>query len=198
MTTVPYPSDLPAGSQAFARGVISSLEAIEQSLRVSTSDQVATNKGLAASLQSLSEQIMTLSSRISVTASGATFNTGSLPNDSTWHSYGSGFPVVVDVPTGKLNVTVGCGQATISSAGGGVTAEATFSISGGIAEVGDNQSRAYFYNTSLSGVPLAVTRAFEVTPGTYTITGQMRAWASGTSSGSVQFIDPYITVQVTG
>ena len=52
----PYPNDLPPGSQAFARETIKRIETLESNRDSANSDQNATNKGLAASLQSLSEQ----------------------------------------------------------------------------------------------------------------------------------------------
>lgn len=57
ITPIPYPSDLPPGSQQFARGVIKAIEEIDRSRSVAASDQLATDKGLAASLQALSNQI---------------------------------------------------------------------------------------------------------------------------------------------
>ena len=141
-----------------------------------------------------------VASRVTWTASLASFNTGSLPNDATFHNYGAGIPITISVPTGKLVVTVGCGQATISpGTGGSVIAEATFSLSDGSLVYGDISARGFVATPTISGgASLAVQRAFVVTPGTYTITGKMRAWAAGTATASVQFVQPYLTVQVTG
>ena len=144
-------------------------------------------------------QVADLASRVTETASISTFSTGSLPNDSTFHSYGASIPITIAVPTGNIVVTVGCGQATIAPDTGAVTAEATFSISGGSVSNGDVSARNYAASPIvLTGASLAIQRAFTVTPGTYTITGQMRAWAAGSAAGAVTFQQPYLTVQVTG
>ena len=98
-------------------------------------------------------------------------------------------------------VTVGCGEASLNCGSGSVNAEATFTISGGaVPAYGSFVSRAFLQTGTAvaTGNPLSVQRAFVVTPGTYTITGKMRAWAAGTATASVQFGLPYLTVQVTG
>lgn len=150
-------------------------------------------------VQTLQETVEDLSSRLTVAATISTFNTGPLPNDATFHEYGDDIAVEVTVPEGKqLVITVGCGEATIDADVGAVTAEATVKISGGELEYGGINSRAYVNTPDLFGVPLMTTRPRQVPPGTYTVTGKMRAWASGTSAGSVNFSQPYLTVQVTG
>jgi hypothetical protein len=143
--------------------------------------------------------IADLGARISVTTTLTSFNTGSLPNDGTFHPYGGLMPITINVPTGKLLVTVGCGQATVNSGGpgGGVTADATFEIVG-VVPMETYAGSAYTGGGEVVGASLCIQRAFSLVPGVYTIYGQMWAWASGTSSGSVQFQQPYLTVQVTG
>lgn len=154
---------------------------------------------LQAQQLSLEGAVSDLASRVTQTATIATFNTGSLPNDATFHTYGSPIPITIAVPTGKIVVTVGCGQATVAPDVGSVVGEATFSLSDGSVAFGAVYARGYATSpTPLAGSSLAVTRAFVVTPGTYTITGQMRAWANSTAAGSVNFGNPYLTVQVTG
>jgi hypothetical protein len=108
-------------------------------------------------------------------------------------------PITINVPTGKLLVTVGCGQATVNSGGpgGGVTADATFEIVG-VVPMETYAGSAYTGGGEVVGASLCIQRAFSLVPGIYTIYGQMWAWAAGTSSGSVQFQQPYLTVQVTG
>lgn len=140
-----------------------------------------------------------LAARISVSTSMASFNTGALPNDASFHQYGGSMPITIAVPTGKLIVTVGCGQATLNAGGSGaVEADATFSISG-IVSSNVYVGTAYLASSTTGmGASIVVQRAFTIPPGTYTVTGEMWAWASGTSSASVNFQQPYLTVQVTG
>lgn len=154
---------------------------------------------LAAKQAALTAAVADLASRVTVTAAIATFNTGSLSNDSTWHDYGSDIPITIAVPTGKLVVTIGCGEASLNAGGYTVAAGASFSISGGIAALGDYTSRAYLASvTTAVSAPLMTQRSFSVPPGTYTIIGKMRAWAGGTATASVNFREPFLNVQVTG
>ena len=159
----------------------------------------AQQASLAAQLASINALVADLASRVTVTATIGTFNTGTLPNDATFHPYGSSIPITIAVPTGKLTVTVGCGDASLNSGGAQVEADATFSISGGVASMEDFWSGGYLASASTGvGVPLNMQRAFTVTPGTYTVTGRMYAWAAGTATASVNFQQPFLTVQVTG
>ena len=160
---------------------------------------------LAATQVTLAAQVADLASRVSVSTAIDTFDTGSLPDDAAWHEYGAGIPITINVPTGRVVVTVGCGEASLNCGGAVVLAEATFTISGGVVPAyGIFVSRAYLGTALAAGEEvrtsnsLSVQRAFVVTPGTYTITGKMRAWAAGTATASVQFGLPYLTVQVTG
>lgn len=223
--------NLPPEAEPWGRWVEEQLRA--DSIRLIRADEDATNsfKAINGALDQLNEQVAALNeiteelaeqqaalieqqadlalqtanlaARITVSTSIATFNTGAIPTDATWRSYGPSIPITIDVPTGKLVVTVGCTEASIN-AGTGVgatSASATFSISGGIANLDDYSSRVYNgpTNGDLIGAPLMIQRAFAVPPGTYTVTGQMRGW-SGTVTGtpSINFRTPYLTVQVTG
>jgi len=162
-------------------------------------DLAAKDAALAAQDATLTAQVADLASRVTRTVSITSFNTGSLPNDATFHAYGSSMPITIAVPTGKLVVTVGCGQATLDPSGASVIADATFSISGGVASMEDFAGSAFLQSsTTIIGATLSVQRAFTVTPGTYTVTGRMYAWANGTATASVNFQQPYLTVQVTG
>ena len=173
---------------------------IARSVSGIVADLTAQQATLTTTVSNLSTAVSDLASRVTVTTSAATFNTGSLPNDAVFHEYGADIPITISVPTGHIVVSVGCGEASLNSGGNAVSAEATFSISGGYAAYGEISSRAYLGTSAavLTSNSLMVQRAFSVTPGTYTITGKMRAWAGGTSTASVQFQQPYLTVQVTG
>lgn len=152
----------------------------------------------AAAAGTANAAIADLAARVSVTTSLPSFNTGTLPNDSADHTYGSPLSITINVPTGKLTVTIGCGQATVNAGvGGAVIAEATFQIPG-VVNLYDVYARMFNSNPShLAGSSMVVSRSFSVTPGVHTITGYMSAWCS-TTGASVQFGQPYMTVQVTG
>lgn len=145
--------------------------------------------------------IADLAARVTVTQSIASFTSSYLPADSAWHVYGADIPITIAVPTGKLTVTVGCGTARIThdSSMSQIVAEATFSISGGIASYGDIIADGAIYDPTLeASMPLSVTHAFTVSPGTYTIVGKMRAQGASGTGAFVYFQNPYLTVQVTG
>lgn len=181
--------DLRASVLANVSDIVADLQAKQATL-------AAQNVTILAQQATLAATVADLASRVTQTVSIGTFNTGSLPNDSLWHDYGASIPITIAVPTGKLVVSVGCGQATLNSGGGGsVIAAAKFSISGG----GTGYSSAYLTSANTGiGTPLVTQQEFAVTPGTYTITGQMRAWAAGSTTCSAEFQVPYLTVQVTG
>ncbi|QCB93293.1 hypothetical protein [Cellulomonas shaoxiangyii] len=158
----------------------------------------AAQEALAAQQAELVEQTANLAARVTVTASTPTFNTGPIPNDGAWHEYGPDIALTVEVPTGRLVVTVGCGEASMNAGGAAVNAEATFAIAG-VAAYGDFSSRSYLTSPDAGvGTPLMTQQAFTVTPGTYTVIGKMRAWGASTVGASVNFRRPYVTVQVTG
>ena len=175
------------------------LTAQQATLTAQQATLTAQQATLTAQQATLTATVADLASRVSVTASIASFATGSLPNDNVMHDYGADIPITIAVPTGKLTVTVGCGQANMGTGGtGAVGAQATFSISGGIANYGDVYAwGSISYPTQAGGMPLSVQCAFTVPPGTYTITGKMRA-QTAVSTAAVYFSSPYLTVQVTG
>lgn len=195
---------LPAGDDAIIRRI----QELERAQREMLPAVMAAVGPAITTLQDqqtqLTNAVNDLAARVSQTATIASFNTGSLPNDNTFHAYGPGIPITIAVPTGKIVVGVGCGQATVNSGtGGAVIGEATFTISGGYANLGDVYARDYetsvdSVSSLAGGASLYVQQAFSVTPGTYTVTGQMMAWSSGATDGSVQFSKPFLTVQVTG
>lgn len=226
MPVVPI-RNLPPEAEPWGRYVDGTLSDIQQSAAKNAQDINNTLSAQAGTLRRLGEQVADLSglvatqaaqtatliaqqaqmnavladlaARTAVTVSISDFNTGALPNDSTFHEYGPPLTIGLNVPTGKALISIGCGQTTISpvGGGGGAIAEATFAIVG-VTAMGTYYSR--FFNSDPlqpSGGPLSVTRAFPLTPGAYTIVGQMRAWTSGTGV-SCQFTQPFMTVQVTG
>jgi len=208
------PSQIPAGEDELVRrmrdlerrvdelgpSVARSFQPVLDDLAAKQAALEAQQATLTTAVADIAAQTANLAARVTQTATITSFNTGTLPNDGLFHAYGSSIPITIAVPTGKLVVTVGCGQATLNSGGtGAVEADATFSISGGVLGFMTWESSAYLTGASVgAGIPLMVQREFAVTPGTYTITGQMYAWAASSASCSVNFQQPYLTVQVTG
>lgn len=221
-------SNLPPEAQPWGRAVEDELDAAGRSLDAGSSAVLNNNKAVNATLAQIAAQIASinaiaaaqasqlatltaqqgqinsaladLTARKTVTNSISTFNTGSLPNDFVDRPYGSSIPITISVPTGKLVVTIGCGEASlaVSGAGSAVIAYATFSIPG-YANMLDYTARVYLSGGGQNvGASLCLQQAFTVTPGTYTITGQMYATAATATGQSVNFRQPYLTVQVTG
>lgn len=173
------------------RLVIDELDAIVAML-------VSQQATLTAQQAALTATVADLAARVSSTASIATFNTGALPNDATVHWYGSDIDITVAVPTGRLLVTVGCAEASLDAGGAAVQGRCTFSIPG-LVNLGDFTGRNYLTSAS-TGIssPLILTQSVAVPPGTYTVTGKMGAWAAGSAVAQVNFLAPFMTVQVTG
>lgn len=178
---------------------IADLNSITDSLEAQQIALANQQASLTAQQAQINATVSDLAARVTVSTSVANFNTGILPADAIDHPYGPSLPITINIPTGKVIVTVGCGQATVSAGGGGggCIAEATFTIPG-IVNYGDVYARVYNIDGAHNaGSSMVVSRAFTVPPGVHTITGQMTGWASGTGA-SINFGQPYLTVQVTG
>lgn len=179
---------------------IADIAQVQQEQAAVQAQLVAQSAQLSAQQTALTATVANLASRVSLTTSNTSFNTGTLPNDSSDHFYGAPLSVNINVPTGQLMVTIGCGQATVNAGtapGGFVTAECTFEIPG-IVNYYDVYARVYNGSQAvLAGSSMVVTRSFTVPPGVHTITGYMSAYSAATG-GSVHFSQPYMTVQVTG
>lgn len=95
----PQPTDLPPGSQAFARETIRRIEELQRNRESDSSDQNATNKGLAASMVQLSKQLNAMP--VTVTF-GATASPTSA-NSSAWVTKAS---ATIVVPAGKSTCSI--------------------------------------------------------------------------------------------
>lgn len=213
---------LPPDSQPWSREVEDRISALETDLESLRSFQTNTNKGVSSTLTQMASQINILEettatlgatvsdieSRVTVTNRGSTVDTGGLTQDGTTRYFGDDINVTVTVPAGKkITLTVGCGRAMLGGTSftviGSLMAAATFKISGGVASYMTQFAGASLYLNSGDGTPgmgtsLSGTYTFDVTPGTYTVTGKMSASSSGFSFSSVVFFDPFLTVSVTG
>lgn len=206
----PQPVDLPIGSQPFAREVISRIEADEAALQFTKSDLQASMKGLGATVQNVSEQLVLqqetiadLTSRYAVIDNGDfLIDTGNIPNDATFRDYGSEMvlQIVSPGPQKQLIVTFGAGGVEIWSvaADSSVLGEITIAIDGVVAYnsyVSRVQGSRDLYYT----VPAINSRSFSLAAGTYTVRAKCRARVSG-SSGTcwVKFHQPYLQAQIVG
>jgi hypothetical protein len=231
----PFPSNnLDPGSQQWARRIESEIRQITQSIVSNASRQDNSAKGMTGTLSKLAEQqaaleeqqaalaaqqaalssqqgllaatVSDLASRVSVTTSITSFNSGSILNDGVDRVVGADMNITVSVPTGKLLVMVGCGEASLNvGTAGAVQGFCTFSIPGVVSAL-THQGRNYFAPTTIDpnadrvGTPLILVRSISVPPGTYTVTGKMGTWAAGGTMSvapNIQFNQPFMTVQVT-
>lgn len=210
--------NLDPGSQQWARSLETDVDRLISSSDRSSQTIDNTLSGLANSLSNLGDLVGTLAtqqaqltaqqaqlvstvtdlaSRVSITSSWSTFNTGTIPPDGVWRSYGPAVSQTINVPTGKLLVTVGCAEASVATDGtDSMGARSTFSIPG-VVSLGDFGSRVFVSGTAKAiGAPLVLIRSITLTPGVYTVTGQMQAYAF--APGSCNFNSPFMTLQVTG
>ena len=212
MTKVfPQPKDLPIGSLPFARETIDRIQRGELTLESTKSELVAANKGLAASLQNLSEQIVTLqqtvndlSSRYAVVSNGDFLvETGNLPNDATFHDYGSEMSLQITTPGMNKQIVVTWGASEFElwtdGAASSVLAEMTIAIDG-VVNYNSYVARGTASGGIYIGLPGLSTRAFVLDAGTYTIRAKCRAWVS-TGSGTgcwIIFHQPYLQAEIIG
>lgn len=164
-----------------------------------TSKQAAQLAAIAAQQTQINATIADLAARTSTTTNIPSFNSGVVLGDATPRWIGSDINVTVDVPTGNMLVMVGCGECSLNTSGSttAIQGMASFSIPG-LVTLGTYYSRNYAYGADIGvGSPLSMQRAISVPPGTYTITGKMGTWSNGPSVGSIQFNQPFLTVQVT-
>ena len=204
----PYPNDLPPGSQAFARETIKRIETLESNRDSAGSDQNATNKGLAASLQSLSEQVRDLVGRISYQAT-----------DNSYSSWNATTGLVQVGPTLTFTLT----EARVVSitfmanfraysqtynAGTYTTLASTTIVIDGSAAGGVSKGSAISQSASNAGglannfVQGSNARVLVALPaGTHTVRGALNSATltysgSGTGAGSVEIADPAVYVDV--
>lgn len=121
----PYPSDLPPGSQQFARETIKRVTNLEQTLGSGATDQNATNKGLAASLGALTEQVNDLAFVYGDLVGRASYQ-ASNGNTGTWSTTTAG-PIAIG-PT--ITFTVDRARVVSLTFGSTLTATAQMNVAG--------------------------------------------------------------------
>lgn len=173
--------------------------------------QRATGTEKNQTLDRLTKAVEYLSSLRAFSANGASWNTGTIPNDQVvrWDD-GTVVQITdVDAPWRKMLVTASVGEASVSPPSGGfVIAYISFWVldaSGNVAV----DYRSYYAGRLYSGTRLGlsistgqrlVTVDPTVHPGPYTVRLQFGHWASttGTGAASIQFNSPSLNVQIIG
>ncbi len=204
----PQPADLPPGSQAFARETIRRIEELQRNRESDSSDQNATNKGLAASLQTLSAQVRDLVGRISYQVSDASYN--------SWNA-STGLVQVGPSLTFKLaeprvvSITFMANFRVFSetlNAGIYMTTAGTTIVVNGTALSNTSKGSAISRSASNGGglatnfVQGSNARVLVTLPaGTHTVRGALSSASltysgTGTGTGYVEIIDPAIYVDV--
>lgn len=203
---IPDPNDAPPVTRGTLREMRDRIYEIENRLESMLSDQSAGNKGVDATTQNLSEQVKSLSYRTTSITTASTVLTGTLPNDATWHSFGTPLELSVFVPSdGRIITTFGCAEAkpNVGSTAAAVEGDMQAHIyQGGVLVWSSSPitSRCYSsLNVDLFGVSAAMVIPAPVLPeGTYQVRISFWGWASGTAVGSMQWQNPYLTVQIVG
>jgi len=188
--------------------LVREIEGIKRQLRELPPSVAKSFRSTVAKLQTqadeLAEQTAYLAGLTTVSAAGATLNTGSVAGDQTfrWFDSTPALTLQTQCPTGKLLVTVGTGQCTLapgdSSAVGLISFQA--SAPGGWSQVLDAvDSRVYSTNNTSLGVPLVVNAPLNGLPKseTITITVKYGIWSSSTTTlASANFESNYVIAQV--
>jgi hypothetical protein len=213
----PQPYDLPSGSQPWAREVQSRIEQDERNLESTRSELLASTKGLGATVQSVSEQLVTQQELTAVQQETITdlknryvavnevvdaWDTPSLINDGVWRDYGAAeFGVTIDFPGPpyQLIVTFGHAQMRVDGrAGTTVLVEQLIEIPGYVS-YGPYVARVTAGGAYVLGVPAIATVSFTPPAGTYTVNTKTRIWCDGTGTDAwVRLISPYVMAEVAG
>lgn len=217
------PSNLPPASQVWGRDIEDRLRAMEQDAVKNSLDVNNSLSGTNSALKRLGEQVQTLADvvaevqaqnakilaqqnqinatvnalagRVTVSAAAPTFNTGSIPTGGvmTWYT-GNQASVTLNVPTGKMLITVNTGEASLSGGSGAMGAGVSYSVPTAGIGVGGPESRNFTPGGAIGG-PLIVSRVVTVSPGVHTVNGVCGAYAF-LAGMSVNFLSPVVTVQV--
>jgi hypothetical protein len=206
------PPNLGPESMPWARDLGSRLETLEgamarsaQSVENASQATSATIAALAGQITSLNATITRLNGLTTLSATGADFNTGTTPGDSTfrWFNSTPALTLQTPCPTGKLLVTVGTGECTLQAGNSSAVAAVSFSAStpSGWTYALDNvDSRIFLGPNGYLGLPLVVNAPIVGVPTTetVTITVQYGIWSSsGTTLASAEFASNYVIAQVT-
>ncbi|MFJ4166282.1 hypothetical protein ACIPY5_12060 [Microbacterium sp. NPDC089698] len=164
-------------------------------------------------LEQLFKAVTYLTTLNTYAASGASWNTGTIPNDQvTRWADGTLVEIAgIDIPYGKVLVTASVGESSVAPASGGwISGMVSFRIfdANGTAtdtdvEVKNRAGR--LYGAERMGVTISTTPQVMVIdrnahPGPYKIRLQYGYWASiaGTGDPSINFNAPSLTVQIIG
>lgn len=146
-----------------------------------------------------------LRSLVTVGEGRPSLSTGTVPGDSTrrWFDTSSPASVTVNAPTGRVLITVACGEASLNPGNSTAIAYASFQISGPTIgtwwPVGTSTARLFLTSrTGHMGVPLSISLPVDVQNWEpVTVTAKFGLWSSSaTSLASCEFANPYINVQV--
>lgn len=163
-------------------------------------------ESFATTVEQLNATVSYLAGLTTVSATGPDFNTGNTPGDSTfrWFDSAPALTLQTQCPTGKLLVTVGSGECTLSPGNASAVAVISFSAStpsGWSYALDQVDSRLYLTGGVYLGVPLVVNAPITGVPTNEVVTihVQYGIWSSSTSTlASANFQSNYAIAQVTG
>jgi len=187
----------PVMADLAAKDVI--LEAQTAALAAQTAALAAQDVVIAGQVAALAAANAYQASLISRDASVATFNTGTLVNDSAWHLVGAQAIIEnLPIPTGKVRVTVSLSEASISPGLNSVIAAICFAVDS-VSAISPTSQYARVYVSAMSfGTSLSRTETVTLPPGAHTIRAQCAYWSAGSSVASINFTALRIMAQVVG
>jgi hypothetical protein len=198
------PKDAPPVTARTLREMANRIYDLEQTQASTTSQQLAGSKGLGATVQNLSGTVSDLNSRYAIVSNGDfSVDTGGIPADSTWRTYGNLMSVTIESPGPHKQtvVHVGAGGVTVDSrsASSTLASEITFKFASQ-PSYGSYVARLSTSRVNLITVSPYVQREFRLGAGLWTITAVMRGWnaSGGDSSNKIIFRQPYLRAEVTG
>lgn len=134
--------------------------------------------------------------------SAANYALNPIPGDQVIRYSNSAVSITMPVPTGRVLVTVGCGNATVAPGNSAAEGWVTFNITreGDAGVWWANGIRSARLHTELGnriGAAIATTEVVTCGPGTRTFTLSFATWSDSTTTAASVLIDsPYIVVQV--
>lgn len=172
-------------------------------LQATTDSLAATTAQLQDTTAQVANTVAYLNGLKTVSANGVLFSSGDIPGDATNRYIRGAASVTLRVPTGRMLVTVGCGQCTLQPGSSSAQAQVTFetSASGGWGESASTQrpSTLFLTNGTFLGTPLVVNKVIEDVPTDrdITITQYFGHWSSSANgSANAQWAGNYLVVQV--
>lgn len=176
-------------------GAIALMSKQIEDIAAATAAAAAAASAAASAAAAANAAVADLAGRITVNATAPGFNSGAIAGAGAiqWYTANKA-SLTLNVPTGKMLITVTCGEASLSGTASGMGATISYAVpTAGIA-VGGPEGRNYTTAPAIAS-PILVSRVVSVTPGVHTVEGIVGAY-SFSAGNSVNYNTISLTVEV--